>query len=47
MADERKIDEQIMGRIVSPDVMAEEHEELSLRPTSLSEYIGQRKSKII
>ncbi|HHZ17196.1 MAG TPA: Holliday junction branch migration DNA helicase RuvB [Clostridia bacterium] len=45
MADERKIDEQIMGRIVSPDVMAEEHEELSLRPTSLSEYIGQEKVK--
>ena len=32
-------------RIISPDLKADEQEELSLRPTRLSEYIGQEKLK--
>ncbi|MFA6662110.1 MAG: AAA family ATPase, partial [Bacilli bacterium] len=32
-------------RIVSPDLIKEEKDELNLRPSSLDEYIGQEKIK--
>lgn len=45
MVEESKRSEDISERIVSPVVIAEENEELSLRPGLLAEYIGQEKVK--
>ncbi len=45
MIEESKRPEDISERIVSPVVIAEENEELSLRPGLLAEYIGQEKVK--
>lgn len=45
MAEERKMSDDKIERIVSADVMTEEYEEYGLRPGLLSEYIGQDKVK--